>query len=56
MKSYNTQGSSLCKDCGKRFTVKDRAYRHVRREHVGIDIKCLITENLRNDFSCKLCD
>ena len=56
MESYIKQGAFMCKDCGKRFTVKDRAYRHVRREHVDKKIKCLITENIRIDLTCKLCD
>ena len=53
---YHTElGAFMCKGCGKRFTIKDRAYRHIQTEHVIKHIKSLLKDNFKADLSCHIC-
>eukprot|EP00092_Neocalanus_flemingeri_P001836 GFUD01001957.1.p1 GENE.GFUD01001957.1~~GFUD01001957.1.p1 ORF type:complete len:489 (+),score=78.24 GFUD01001957.1:141-1469(+) len=55
MDCHTAIGAFVCKGCGKRFTVKDRAYRHIQTEHVLKQMKCLIKENFKVQISCQIC-
>jgi len=55
MSSHMEVKGFKCKDCGNTFTVRDRAYSHIKREHVDRTIKKLIKENLKIDSTCKIC-
>lgn len=55
MSSHMEQKAFKCKDCGRTFDLKDRAYSHIKRVHVDKTIKGLIAENLKVDTTCKLC-
>jgi len=55
MSSHMQEKAFKCKDCRKTFELRDRAHSHIKRVHVDKTIKCLITENLKVDTTCKLC-
>ena len=55
MASHMEEKAFKCKDCRRSFTVKDRAFSHIKRTHVDNVIRCLIKEHLKIDTTCTVC-
>ena len=53
--SHCDQGPFMCKGCGRRFAVKDRAYTHIHRNHIRVQINEIIRERFNSKLSCHFC-
>ena len=53
--SHCDQGPFMCKGCGRRFAVKDRAYTHIYRNHIRVQINEIIRDRFNSKLYCHFC-
>ena len=53
--SHCEQGPFMCRGCGRRFAVKDRAFTHIERNHIRVQINEIVKERFNSKLYCHFC-